>query len=434
MSQPCAITECKRPSRALCYCCQQSICLQHLKEHNDSLISQLNPLVDEINDIGNRVKAINIGTKLTDCREKLEEWRDDCHKKIDEFFEKKYQEMNRCVTEQVEKQREEVNRIQSKIATLIREEEVSRQDRDLVASNIRKLDRQVNKFQETSFDIEIRSLIIDDNWVHFEESNISQFDLSNMSPVCKRITRTDTSRVELASNDQFILMHQLPDLCLVDRNLNIIRRTNWNYEDIRSMCWSSSLDRFIISSDEGIFSLDDTSMSIEKLKITEQRKWFSCTCSDKSLFLSTYELASSILEYNLMPNVEFIREWKSPDTCRKEEWVNDMKYNRGSIALLLCNPSAKTLYIELKNAETFHRLWSFQIDSANLCQAGFFCCLINDEEWLVMDHDSGNLVHITKDGKLKSSKNHKPSPICAAILGPNIIAISRKGGVNFHTF
>jgi hypothetical protein len=418
----------------LCYCCQQSVCLQHLKEHNDLLISQLNPLVDQINSISDRLKAINIRNKVDTCRQKLEQWRNDCHKKIDDFFEQQYQKINRLVTEKVEKQREEIDQIQSKIATLMREEEVSRQDIDLLISSIRKLNQQVNKFEYTHFNIEARPLMIDKSWIHFEESNINRLDLSKISPVCKTINYTDKSRMAFASSDQFIMMHHSPDLCLIDRNLDIIRRTIWCYGDIQEMCWSSSLDRFIIVSAEGVFLLDETTMSIEKLKIVQEREWVCCTCSDTSLFLSTYELASSVMEYTLLPTIEFVKEWKSPVTCRKEEWINDIKYNRGSIALVIKNSSEKTLFIELRNSKTFERLWSFKMDCIDVLKIAFKCCLVNDEEWLVMDRDSDNLVHITKDGKMQLSHTYKQSPCCAAILGPNILAISILKGVNFHKF
>ena len=122
MSQACAITTCKRASRALCYCCQQSLCLQHLKEHNDLLLSQLNPLIDQINCIGDRLKAINIEDKISDCRQELEQWRKHCHKKIDDFFQQKYQDINQRITRKVEKQRQQIDEIQSKITTLIHDE------------------------------------------------------------------------------------------------------------------------------------------------------------------------------------------------------------------------------------------------------------------------------------------------------------------------
>jgi hypothetical protein len=276
--------------------------------------------------------------------------------------------------------------------------------------------------------------MIDESWFHFEEANINRFDLSKISPVCKTINYTDKSKVVITSNDRFVLMHQLPDLCLIDQNLDITRRNTWIYGEIRRMCWSSSYYRFIIVSEQGVFLVDETTMSIEKLKIAQERKWHSCTCSDTCLFLSTYALASSIMEYNLFPTVEFVKEWKSPDTCREEEWINDMKYNRESIALLIKNPPKKTLFIELRISETLERLWSFQIDCINLVTNAFNCCLVNDEEWLVTNHDSDSLVHITKDGKSKSSHAYKPSPWCAALVGSDMIAISNTNGVNFHKF
>ncbi len=434
MSQPCAITACKRTSRALCYCCQQSICLQHLKEHNDLLVFQLNPLVDQINTIGDRLKAINIENKIGNFRQNLEQWRMDCHKKIDDFFEKKCQEISQRVSGKIQNQREEIDRIQSKIGALIREEEVSRQDIDLLTSTVRTIDQHVDNFEHINLSIKIQPLVIDDSLIDIEELNINRFDLAKMSPACKTINYTDGSCGSLASNDRFLLMHQQPDLCLIDQNFKIVRQTTWNHGDFRDIGWSSSLNRFIIIGEKDVFSINEKTMSIDKFVTLSKRNWFSCTCSDSSLFLSTYELASSIIEYNLLPTMEIIKEWKSPVTCQKEEWITDMKYNNGSITLMIKNSSENTLFIELRNIKTLDRLWSFKMDCMDLRNRAFYCCLLNDEELLVMDHGSDRLVHITKDGRMKSSCAYKSRPLCATLFGSDIIAISTNKGVNFHKF
>jgi hypothetical protein len=431
MPQPCAITTCKRTSRALCYCCQQELCLQHLKEHNDLLIAQLNPLVDKIDNVSNRLKSINIEKTVDDCRQKLEQWRVDCHKKIDDFFEQKYQEIYQPLTEKMEKRREEIDQIQSKVAALLHQEEVTRQDINLLTATIRNLDKEVSKIEHTAFNTTILPLVLD-NLVHIEEWNTSRFDLPKMLPVCKTINYTDKSSVSLASNDRFLLMHQMPSLCLVDLNLEIVRQTTWNYGEYRDMCWSSSLDRFIIVGEKGIFSVDEKTMLIDKLSVGQERNWLSCTSSDTSLFLSTYTLASSIIEYSLLPSVKIITEWKSPDTCQKQEWITDMKYNNGTIALLIHNTSQKQLFIELRNVKTLSRLWSIRMDSANLQKKSFHCCLLNDDEWLVMKHDSDRLVHVTKDGKMKSSCSYESTPWCATMFGSDIIVITTTQSINFH--
>ncbi len=57
-SQPCEICGPKRTSRALCNCCQQYLCRDHLKEHDDLLNDQIEPLVDNINQLADQLKQI----------------------------------------------------------------------------------------------------------------------------------------------------------------------------------------------------------------------------------------------------------------------------------------------------------------------------------------------------------------------------------------
>ncbi len=55
MSQPCATPKCERNSCAPCDCCKENLCLQHLYKHNALLVSQLNPLTDDINGLSDRI-------------------------------------------------------------------------------------------------------------------------------------------------------------------------------------------------------------------------------------------------------------------------------------------------------------------------------------------------------------------------------------------
>ncbi|CAF4234517.1 unnamed protein product, partial [Rotaria sp. Silwood2] len=99
MSQSCSIEKCTRTSRGLCDCCQQNLCLQHLNEHNTLLVSLLNPLADELNALGVRLETLNIEKVIGNSRQKLEQWRQDCHKKIDCFFGQKCQELDQLIQE-----------------------------------------------------------------------------------------------------------------------------------------------------------------------------------------------------------------------------------------------------------------------------------------------------------------------------------------------
>ncbi|CAF3042156.1 unnamed protein product, partial [Rotaria sp. Silwood2] len=98
MPPPCAIETCKRKSRALCHCCSKNLCPDHLKEHDVVINSQVNPLVDEINNIDNQLSSLNVGEIIDKCRQKLDKWRHDCHNIIDRYYEEKSQELQQhCV-------------------------------------------------------------------------------------------------------------------------------------------------------------------------------------------------------------------------------------------------------------------------------------------------------------------------------------------------
>ena len=94
MSVGCSVEKCQRPSHVFCYSCKKNFCREHLREHDDLINSQLNPLVDEVKTIANRSTKINIKKLTSECRQKLDKWRDDSHKAIDRIYEQKHDELN----------------------------------------------------------------------------------------------------------------------------------------------------------------------------------------------------------------------------------------------------------------------------------------------------------------------------------------------------
>ena len=86
MPLPCAIETCKRKSRAICLCCNKNLCPDHLKEHDDSMNSQINPLVDELNAAADQLSQISIDNVTNIWRQKLDKWRDDAYSVINKIL------------------------------------------------------------------------------------------------------------------------------------------------------------------------------------------------------------------------------------------------------------------------------------------------------------------------------------------------------------
>ncbi|CAF2888407.1 unnamed protein product [Rotaria sp. Silwood2] len=433
MSQSCSIEKCTRTSRGPCDCCQQYLCLQHLVEHNALLISQLNPLTDEINALRNRFKTINIQKTIGNNRQKLEEWREDCHKKIDCFFKKKCQELDQLVNEIVDQQQEKLNQIQTKIIDLINAQETTRQDIDLLTSTIGQLQTNINNIENICFTINTRPLVIDDTFILIKKTIEHELDLSTLSPVYRTIHRPEESFRSLTCNDQHFLIHQHPNLCLFDRKMNIVKKMVWSYGAIQDMCWSSTLDRFIVLEKNGIFLINENTMSIDNVHRIGKRRWISCTSSDTVLFLCTDKRASSIAEFTLFPMIELIREWEYPITCAKDETIDGIVSNKENLALMVVNLSNESLRIELKYTKTFDRIWTLQLDTTCVQKKVFRCCSLTCNEWLILDYETERLIQITKDGKIKKTIQYRSRPRCAILFDQNKLAISTIDNVNLHT-
>jgi len=431
MSQTCALDKCTRISRGQCDCCEQQLCLQHLNEHNASLINQLNPLTDEFNALSDRLNTLNIESITDESRRKLEQWRDRSHQQIDRLFEQKCQELDRIINEKTQKQREELNRLQSKLAEMIREQETTRQQIDSLTTKIHDLKEQMSEIEKTSFRLTTQRLVIDGGLISIEPTVEHELDLSNLPTPCGTIQRPGGSNLWICASDSYLLIHQKPNLCFVDCELNVIKEVRWNYDSIYDMCWCSTLDRFIIAEETRIFLVDENTMTTDRIETIEEQNWSSCTTSEKCLFLSTNTDGSIVKKCDLLPSIKLVTEWKSPFTCTNDEWISGIRYNNEKLALLIRNNSEKSLRMELRSADALGCIWRLKFDIVCEQDYMFCCCSLTCNEWLVTDYQMKRLLQVTKDGKLKTTVPYESVP-WAATMFRNMLTISRDGDIDFY--
>jgi hypothetical protein len=389
-------------------------------------------LTDDINVLGDRLKSFNICEIVGVARQKLEQWRKDCHEKIDNFFEKKCQELDRLAASQLNTQHDRFLHVQSKMTKLIREQEVTRHDIDILTSDICQLEKEMKEIEKTTFQINTCSLVIDDSFIQVKKTDEHEFDLSSVAHVYTTLHSPPGSYATLASNNQVLLIHQKPNLCLVNREMNVEKQILWPYKQIFDMCWSASLGEFVIIDDSDIFLVDDRTMAIKNIERTEERLWLSCTCSEASLFLSTNEWGSSVVEMSLSPTVATIKEWKSPTTCSKDELIDGMVYRSRTCAIVIKNHIEKSVRMELRSCETMDRIWSLPLNIISSQNILFRCCSLSYAEWLVINYEDKCLMHITKDGKLKTTTAYNGISWDAILFGSDMLAISTNEGINFH--
>ncbi|CAF1986837.1 unnamed protein product [Rotaria magnacalcarata] len=420
-------------SRGLCHCCQQNLCLQHFSEYNKLSISHLNQFNNETNILDDRLKTLNIFKIIGNSRRKLEQWREDCYTKIDLFFEQKCQELDRFANEKVNQQRDELNRIQMKLTEFNNAQKTTHQDIDLLISKMSQIRSSIMDLEETCFKITTHPLILNDTFIDIKKTNEYDVNLSSLSHTYKAIHRPEGGFQSLACDGQHLLIHQHPNLCLFDRDANIVTQTVWSYGEIRDMCWSVTLGQFIVLGANSIFCINENTMSIQEVDTIRELDWISCTCSETVLFVATNECASSIMEYILFPAIEFVRERKHPLVCKKDEFIVGVVYNNANLALMVMNMFKKSIHMELRNAKTLDRIWLFQPDIVCTQKITFRCCSLTCDQWLIVDYETGRLLQITKDGKIKETIKYYPCPYRAILFDQNKLVLSGMNGVHLHT-
>jgi hypothetical protein len=137
------------------------------------------------------------------------------------------------------------------------------------------------------------------------------------------------------------------------------------------------------------------------------------------------------MNFTLLPTIEWIKIWKSPQTCSRNEIIHTIVYNDGTLGVVIKNTTEKSLRLELRSAETLDRIWSLGFDTVCIQNIAFRCCLLTNDEWLVTDHETKRLLHVTKNGKLKTTIPYDGIPYYANIFA-NMLVVSKNGGVNFH--
>jgi hypothetical protein len=261
----------------------------------------------------------------------------------------------------------------------------------------------------------------------------NKLDILNLPIPYRKIDCFNDGRPALASNNRFLLVDQYPNLLMFDTELNLVKQSPWQYSFSRDICWSSTLNSFITITDkDGVFLVNENLTSIEGIQTIEKNEWLSCTCSDASLFLTSNESSSNIFQFNLLSSFQLIKQWKSPESCQNDECIHSIVYNNETLALIISHNTDHTVHIELRSTAALERLWSFPLDMTYINGWLYRVCLLKCDEWLVVDHKTSYLLHISKDGKMKSIDAYKPIPHNAVLFGSNKFVIRTESCLNFY--
>ena len=434
MSSGCSIDKCQRPSHVFCYSCKKNFCREHLREHDDLINSQLKPLVDVVKTISNRYKAVNTKKLMSEWRQGLDKWRDDGHNAIDRIYEQKRDDLNREWNQKLTKTQKDIDRIQSKLKEFSRKQKTTHEDIEQSTQAIRYIDQQLIVIEEKRMPIDIPTFIIDGNATPIKQTKTHGTHEFHLSPAYKTIYCSSQSGVALAANGQYLLVCENNYLKFFDSELILSKEILWANGFIYDICWSTALNHFIITTEKRtVYLFDQSSLSFALIQSIPQEKWWSSTCSDQTLFLSTYGIDPKIFQFSLQSSFELVGEWKSPDTCKQYQSIHDINYTNETLALVIVDSLNKATHFQLRSSTKLALIWSLTLDISLISyQPTTHCCLLKYDEWLVIPENTPNIFHTSYDGKLKTTFTYTPSAWNSLLLTSNILAVRTENNLFLH--
>ena len=234
------------------------------------------------------------------------------------------------------------------------------------------------------------------------QRNTPQRNLFPFKRPYRTIKITDKSSVSIACSDKYILVKQSPNLCLFDKQLNIVKEIPWAYEHV-DICWSSTLRQFILVTEKVIFTFDENTMTLSQcpISLNDEKDWSCGACSDTSLYLSIGDTSASLYEYTLQPTIKFVKEWQLFALHPTHEGILTFTYANGKLALIISNIHIFQRRLDLRSSTTLERLWSIPLEAIA------HCCSINNDQWIIMELLRPRLLHISSDGKILQTYNVK---------------------------
>jgi hypothetical protein len=350
---------------------------------------------------------------------------------------------------------EEIDRLRETVISLSSDHDDAADDYiDWVKDTIQSIHQQLDEFQKIQYEfsplnipnsiITLPSPICDfkRHLTPLKDLFSSAFDFqyptlennpsfSLKSPKQKLIIPSDHWH-SLAKNETHLLITGKSDLFLIDHLFKLQNKKSFLQIGIKDICWSKILSRFILISPKEIFILDEITMSLDSCSINliNNNPWERGTCSDTSLFISTFGENPLIVEYYLFPSIHLNKKYQSTIVCGESEVISDMKSNNNSLGFIIDNGFKNQSRLELRSIKSLESIWSIHLGKG----WNYRCSLLNNSEWIVTDSYNHRIIHILNNGTIDRTESYSAKPLNVIRWSEDQIAIRTTEGVNVHQY
>jgi hypothetical protein len=297
--------------------------------------------------------------------------------------------------------------------------------------NLNKIDQLINPIEENKI---ISCLKVECskefNSYHFCLSPQNSFYPYLISPKQIINISSDKNWFALSTNEKHLLIIGKSKIYLFNKNFKIINEKLFIHQGIKDICWSKTLEKFILISPKQIYILDENKMIIKpfKLYFNINKCWQRGTSSETFLFLSTFGENPSIIIFNLYPSIQFNKQYQKEIISHKNQIINDIKYADNHLAIIIEDNLNNQSYFQLRELKDFQLIWIVSLGNG----WNYRSTLFNHRYWIISDYYNNRFIHILNDGNISKIENYfsKPENIISWIH--NQIIIRTIQNINIH--
>jgi hypothetical protein len=250
-------------------------------------------------------------------------------------------------------------------------------------------------------------------------------DICQLGEPFRTMKKIEYSPFVMAANDQYILIQNGQNICLIDAKMKIVREIEWTYGRISDLCWNTKRNQIQIVSDSNVYTMDPQTMDYQK--ILEGKYYESCTCSRNTLYLTIHP-PREVFAHSFSD----LLSSKSVFMCRGNDRVEGMSYNAGKLALVMNSRLGTKPHVVILSITTYDCLFEITITDAFGSQRCNISSL-GSSGWLVNDSGTYNIHHLTEDNILRMTPIYKYGhPYNVIRFGANFLAVSTATTINLH--
>ena len=267
--------------------------------------------------------------------------------------------------------------------------------------------KKLDLIEQKKVDIELPSISFGSSSLSSTSSTFP-FHLKNKEFVlpekCRVYSCSNENGIAMCGNEKSLLICEKDSLLLFDENFIPQEDFHWTNGSIYCLCWIDFVKKFLLLNDRReIYLINENHLSIyERIESIPSMNWWSSTCYDKYLYLSTYGRDPIVVQIDLSKSFQLIKQLKCPFLCHSDEFIQQLNSFSDKFILIVSNPKKKLSTCQIRSPVSLNLLSSITLNfSPTSYQNSIHSTILLSQQLIFIQENSSEILCLFKDETTK---------------------------------